>query len=68
MNKAEAAAWANHFLQKEQVDTEQFSLVQESGDKTEGKSSGSEITVCVLVMPLASLRILTAHPVWCGGH
>ena len=56
VNKAEFA-WANHFLQKEQVDTEQLFLVQESVDKTEGQSPGSEITVCVLVVPLASLRI-----------
>lgn len=57
MNKAEAAAWANHFIHEEQADTEQFSPVLESGDSTERKCPRSRMTVCVLVLPLASLRI-----------
>lgn len=68
MNKAEAVAWANYFLQKEQLNTEQFSLIQGSGAKTEGKSPGSEITVCVGHAFGKSDNILTADPVWCGGH
>lgn len=46
VNKPRAVARANLFLQKEQVGTEQFRLLQESRNNTEGKSPGSEISLC----------------------
>lgn len=55
-NKAEAASWASHFLQREGGDAERSCLAQECGVRAEGRGPGGGMGGCVLVVPVGGLR------------